>query len=83
MPTMNRFLHIRLTVFGCSQNELSRISGIAQSLISRWESGKRTPGLVNLAKLRAAALARGIAWDDRWFFEDAEVRLPITTIEAA
>jgi transcriptional regulator with XRE-family HTH domain len=66
---MNRFLHIRLTVFGCSQAELSRISGIPQSLISRWESGKRTPGLVNLEKLRAAAITRGIGWDDRLFFE--------------
>ncbi len=36
---------------GLSQLELSKLTGISQSSISRWEEGKRTPSIENCVQL--------------------------------
>ncbi|HET6910978.1 MAG TPA: helix-turn-helix transcriptional regulator, partial [Mycobacteriales bacterium] len=39
---------------GLSQSELARRSGVAQSVVSAYEAGKRQPALPTLSKLIAA-----------------------------
>ncbi|WP_189343842.1 hypothetical protein, partial [Mesorhizobium sp. M8A.F.Ca.ET.218.01.1.1] len=36
--------------------------------VSRWETGT-APSLDDMRAIRDAAIARGIAWDDGWFFD--------------
>lgn len=66
---MNQLSHIRIHVFGVTQIEMGAIAGVRQSQVSRWEHGLRRPSLAELERIRTEALARGLAWDDRWFFE--------------
>jgi uncharacterized protein len=39
---------------GLSQTELARLAGVAQSVVSAYESGRRQPSLSTLARLVAA-----------------------------
>lgn len=61
--------HIRTKVLNCStQQAFADLLGIPQSTVSRWENGME-PNLASLARIREVAIERGIAWDDRLFFE--------------
>ncbi len=62
-------LHIRKNVLKMSQLELAVLAGTTQATVSRWERGELEPGLTEMARIRDGAHAKGIAWDDRWFFE--------------
>lgn len=66
---MNQLLHIRRHIFGITQSEMAGIAGVRQCQVSRWEHGLRRPSLAELGRIRAQAAARGLPWDDRWFFE--------------
>lgn len=66
---MNRLFYIRRYVFRITQAEMAGIAGVRQNQISRWEHGLRRPSLVELERIRAAAAARNLPWDDSWFFE--------------
>lgn len=61
--------HIRQTIFDVSQAAFAEIAGTTQASVSRWESGEQTPDLEEMARIRQAAVNRGVTWDDRWFFE--------------
>lgn len=66
---MNRLFYIRRHVFGITQAQMADIAGVRQNQISRYEHGLRRPSLAELERIRAAAVARELAWDDSWFFE--------------
>lgn len=66
---MNRLRYIRQHVFHATQAEMAAIAGVRQSQVSRWENNVRRPSLRELENIRNAALARGLRWNDRWFFE--------------
>jgi len=66
---MHPIEHIRKKILGLNQAALADITGVTQATVSRWESGELEPGREELGRIRDAARARGIAWDDRWFFE--------------
>jgi transcriptional regulator with XRE-family HTH domain len=65
---MNALRHIRKSVFQVTQTEFAALAGVAQSSVSRWENGM-VPSLEEMQAIRKAAVARGLAWDDSWFFE--------------
>lgn len=66
---MNALRHIRMSILRVSQADLARIAHSSQSTVSRWECGELHPSLAEMALIRAHALARGISWEDAWFFE--------------
>ena len=66
---MHPIEHIRKNVLGISQAALAGIAGVNQATVSRWEAGEYEPNRDELARIRDEARARGIAWNDRWFFE--------------
>ena len=66
---MHPIEHIRKAIFDLSQQAFGEIAGTTQASVSRWESGEQHPGLDEMARIRAAARERGIAWDDKLFFE--------------
>jgi transcriptional regulator with XRE-family HTH domain len=66
---MSPIEHIRREVFQVSQAVFGEIAGTTQASVSRWEAGDQEPGLEEMARIRAEAHRRQIAWDDRWFFE--------------
>ena len=70
---MNPIHKIRREVFGVSQAEFGEIAGTTQASVSRWENAEQEPGLEEMARIREAARARDIEWDDRWFFEGPPV----------
>lgn len=61
--------HIRKKILDVSQAELARIAETTQPTVSRWEAGELEPSRAEMARIRDAVMARGIAWDDLWFFE--------------
>lgn len=65
---MNQLCRIRLEVFGATQEEMATIAGVSQATVSRWEAGQMQPTLRRLKRIRAAAQARRLKWNDRWFF---------------
>lgn len=67
---------IRRNVFGGTQTAFAQIAGVTQATVSRWERGELEPSREEMARIRSAAHERGIAWDDRWFFEPAPVAAP-------
>lgn len=67
-PNMGAIEHIRKAVLGVTQADLGAIVGVTQATVSRWENGEGAPSLDEMARIRTAAKARGIDWDDAWFF---------------
>jgi transcriptional regulator with XRE-family HTH domain len=61
-------LHVRKAVLGLSQAELATIARVSQGTVSKWEAGQLEPNRQELDRIRAVAIARGISWDDSWFF---------------
>lgn len=66
---MNPMLHIRKNVFGVPQTEMAEIAAVSQGTVSKWENGSLAPDRNELERIRAEAAARGLTWDDSWFFE--------------
>jgi transcriptional regulator with XRE-family HTH domain len=66
---MNPILNIRRHVLKVTQGGLAEIASVSQSTVSKWEGGELEPSREELGRIREAAQARGIEWDDRWFFE--------------
>lgn len=66
---MNALTHIREVIFGMTQKQFAELLSVNQSTVSRWETGKLHPSRGEMERIRAHARKRGIAWDDRWFFE--------------
>ncbi|WP_456789931.1 helix-turn-helix transcriptional regulator [Bradyrhizobium sp. USDA 4472] len=72
---MSALRFIRKDVLGFSQAELAAVAEVSQGTVSKWEAGELAPSLDEMSKIRAAALSRGIAWEDGWFFAvPAEIR---------
>lgn len=61
--------HIRRNVLKATQTEFAAIAGVKQATVSRWEAGEFKPRQGEMEQIRAEALARGLEWDDRWFFD--------------
>lgn len=61
--------HIRKNLFDVSQSAFGEIAGTTQATVSRWEKQELEPGRAEMANIRSEAIRRGIAWDDRLFFE--------------
>lgn len=61
--------YIREDLFRLSQSEFGQIAGASQSVVSRWENGQSEPTREQMSNIRSDAVARGIEWDDRLFFE--------------
>ena len=61
--------HIRRDVFRVTQRAFALIAGATQGTVSRWETGEFEPSRDQLARIRDEARARGLGWDDAWFFE--------------
>ena len=66
---------IRRDVFDMKQAAFAAIAGATQGTVSRWETGECGPDLTHLHRIRNAAFARGLLWDDSLFF-DASAPLP-------
>ena len=66
---MNPLEHIRSNVFQVTQSVFAEIAGTTQPSVSRWERGEQRPDHLEMERIRTEARERGIAWDDRWFFE--------------
>ncbi|MCF6111970.1 helix-turn-helix domain-containing protein [Mesorhizobium muleiense] len=65
---MSAIRHIRCHVFKATQAEFAALAGVSQASVSRWETGV-APSLDDMRAIREAAAARGIEWNDAWFFE--------------
>lgn len=61
--------HIRKNVLDLTQSAFANIAGVTQPTVSRWENGELEPSREEMGRIRDEARARGVAWDDRWFFE--------------
>lgn len=72
MRVMNALKHIRKNLFQAKQQEFAQIAGVQQSTVSRWENGSGAPTLEEMQRIRSAALAAGLVWDDRLFFDVPE-----------
>lgn len=69
---MTAIRNIRKTVFKLNQAEFAAIAGVAQATVSRWENGVSL-SLDEMKAIRAAAIQRGIDWDDALFFDEPDV----------
>lgn len=67
---MNMIRRIRRDFLSLSQIELANLLGVSQGTVSKWERGELSPNLKEIAVIRSEIQARGLAWDDRLFFED-------------
>lgn len=65
---MGTIEHIRKAIFGVTQAEFGSVVGVTQATVSRWEGGEGAPSLDEMARIRNEARARGIDWNDDWFF---------------
>jgi transcriptional regulator with XRE-family HTH domain len=62
-------VYIRKHIFRApSQRQFSKMVGVSQPTVNRWEAGIG-PSQSAMEKIRAAAVDRGLPWDDRLFFE--------------
>jgi transcriptional regulator with XRE-family HTH domain len=66
---MNALRHIRKSVLGISQADMAAIADVSQGTVSKWENGESNPNRDEMSRIRNAAIERGIAWDDAWFFD--------------
>lgn len=66
---MHPIEHIRTEILKVTQGAFAGIAGTTQATVSRWEAGELEPGRKEMARIRAEVMHRGLAWDDRWFFE--------------
>jgi transcriptional regulator with XRE-family HTH domain len=66
---MNSMAHIRKNIFKLTQPQMAAVACVAQSLVSRWETGDRFPDIQDMDRIRKHAHSLGIKWDDSWFFE--------------
>ncbi|MCK1585463.1 helix-turn-helix transcriptional regulator [Bradyrhizobium sp. 168] len=66
---MSALRFIRKDVLSLSQAELAAVAEVSQGTVSKWEAGELTPSLDEMSRIRTAAIARGVDWDDRWFFD--------------
>jgi transcriptional regulator with XRE-family HTH domain len=64
--------HIRNSIFKITQAQFAQIAGASQATVSRWENGELMPNSANLDRIRQAAKANNIAWNDTWFFVTPE-----------
>jgi DNA-binding transcriptional regulator YiaG len=64
--------HIRNSIFQVTQAEFAALAGTSQATVSRWEKGELMPNSANLDRIRQAAQANNIAWNDSWFFVTPE-----------
>ena len=69
---MSALRHIRKTVLGLSQAGFAAVAQVSQGTVSKWENAELNPNMDEMARIREAAMARGVAWDDSWFFETPE-----------
>lgn len=69
---MNALRHIRKSILDLSQAEIAAIAEVSQGTVSKWENGELNPNMDEMARIRAAAMARNLPWDDSWFFETPE-----------
>lgn len=76
---MSTIRRIRKDILSLSQAEIAAIVGVSQGTVSKWESGELSPSLDEISIIRREAIARGVCWDDGWFFGPA----PSKTGEAA
>lgn len=71
------FRFIREHVFGiASQHEFAAALGYEQATVSRFENGVRRISVECQERIRALARARGIEWDNNWFFDVPRVNRP-------
>lgn len=67
---MHPIAYIRRAVFGITQREFAtEVLGVTNMTISNWERGESEPTRAHMILIRNGALARGLPWNDRWFFE--------------
>jgi DNA-binding transcriptional regulator YiaG len=74
---MNAIARIRKSRLKLSQAAFAAALGVSQSAVSRWETGETELSLSEMNKIRDLAAARGIAWNNDWFFETSDT-LPDT-----
>jgi predicted transcriptional regulator len=72
LAAMSSLLHVRKNVLRITQSEMAALTGARQATVSRWETGELEPDRLQLRAIREEAIKRGLAWDDRWFFEPSE-----------
>jgi predicted transcriptional regulator len=66
---MKQIEYIRKHILKVTQAEMAGIAEVTQATVSRWESGEFEPSLGELGRIRAAAIQRGLLWNDSAFFE--------------
>lgn len=72
----NPMEHIRKNVLRVSQAQMATIAKTSQANVSRWERGEVSPYLNHLEHIREEAHARGIDWNDSFFFDGAPTPAP-------
>ena len=69
---MNAVKHIRERVFKLTQAPFAALAGVSQPTVSRWEEADNLgsePTREQMARIRSAAIERGLEWNDSWFFQ--------------
>ncbi len=66
-------MHLRTQVFQTTQAMMGMIAGKSAAIVSRWEAGTTVPGLDELLRLRAYALAVGLPWEDSFLLDPPQV----------
>lgn len=66
---MRPLQHIRKSILGMTQAEMAVLTGVQQATVSRWENGELEPDREQMERIREKVRAKGLTWDDRWFFE--------------